>query len=285
MASSAVSSVLYLRDAAGNHTETRTGACIYCGDAASVHEWEFRTRLRIAGKSGDQYIEAMSKVCDGLRGDAFVAAQEVGFDNLCELVDGRPHGIDTLIQPHARNGFFPFDRTRTQRNIPPVLPPWRTPVQAKWRKVSDSMSRDDDVVGHSCDRFREGHRPETLLDLSGLTREERVMLQASTSNERDVDRVAEAFIIQHPRIHLKESQRRVKGKGKDGFKRVDNSNTRWFRGKGKGKNTVLRSNPAANLTSVEDYDYYDEDMDESANACQVHNDPVDRRRRRSSGLL
>ena len=32
----------------------------------------------------------------------------------------------------------------------------------------------------------------------------------------------------------------------------------------------------ANLTSVEDYDYcYDEDTDESANAYQAHNDPVD----------
>ena len=41
-----------------------------------------------------------------------------------------------------------------------------------------------------------------LLDLSGLTREERVMLQASGNNERDFDRVAEALIIQHPRIHL-----------------------------------------------------------------------------------
>ena len=49
----------------------RPGVCIYCGDAARFHEWEFRTRLRIAGKSGDQYIEAMSKVCAGLRGDAF----------------------------------------------------------------------------------------------------------------------------------------------------------------------------------------------------------------------
>ena len=42
----------------------------------------------VAGKTGDQYIEAMSKVSDGLRGDAFVAAQEVGFDTLCEIVDG-----------------------------------------------------------------------------------------------------------------------------------------------------------------------------------------------------
>ena len=61
MASSAVSSVLYIRDAAGNHAETRTGAYIHFGDSASFHEWEFRTRLRVAGKSGDQHIEAMSK--------------------------------------------------------------------------------------------------------------------------------------------------------------------------------------------------------------------------------
>ena len=76
--------MLYLRDAAGNRAETRTGAYVYYGDAASFDEWEFRIRLRIAGKYGDQYIEAMYKVCDGLRGDAFVAAQEVGFDNLFE---------------------------------------------------------------------------------------------------------------------------------------------------------------------------------------------------------
>ena len=79
----------------------------------------------------------------------------------------------------------------------------------------------------------EGHRSDMLLDLSGLTREERVMVEASISNTRDVGSVAEALIIQHPRIHLRESQRRAKGKGKDGFKRVDNPNTRWFREKRK----------------------------------------------------
>ena len=87
--------------------ETRTGAYIYYGDAASFREWEFRTRLRIAGKTGDQYIEAMSKVCDGLRGDAFVAEQEVGFNNLCEIVDGRPRGIDTLTR-RMRGMVFPL---------------------------------------------------------------------------------------------------------------------------------------------------------------------------------
>ena len=35
----------------------------------------------------------------------------------------------------------------------------------------------------------EGHRSDMLLDLSGLTREERIMVQASISNARDFDRV------------------------------------------------------------------------------------------------
>ena len=93
MASSAVSTVLFVHNEVGNQAATSTGACIYSGDAASFHEWEFRTRLRIAGKTGDQYIEAMSKVCDGL--------QEVGLANLREIIDGRPSGINTLIS-HTR---------------------------------------------------------------------------------------------------------------------------------------------------------------------------------------
>ena len=35
-----------------------------------------------------------------------VATQEVDFDNLCEIVDGRPRGIDTLIH-HMRGMVFP----------------------------------------------------------------------------------------------------------------------------------------------------------------------------------
>ena len=123
-----------------------------------------------------------------------------------------------------------------------------------------------------------GHRSDILLDLSCLTHEDRVMAQASISKEREFDRVADTLIIQHPRIHLRESQRRTKGKGKHGFKRGDNSNTRWFRGKGKGKHTGSEKSEAsasyANFTSVEDYDY-DDDMNEPADVYQAHNDPVD----------
>ena len=46
---------------------------------------------------GDLHVEAMSRV----------AAQEVGFDNLCEIVDGRLRGIDSLIH-HLRRIIFPM---------------------------------------------------------------------------------------------------------------------------------------------------------------------------------
>ena len=79
--SSAVSSVHF---ALGDsfHQETKTGSYVYWDDASNYHEWEFRTRLRVQGKRDDAYIEAASKVVDGLRGDAFVTAQELGLTEL-----------------------------------------------------------------------------------------------------------------------------------------------------------------------------------------------------------
>ena len=267
----------------GAIAETRTGAFFYYGDAASSHGWEFRTRLRIACKTRDQDIEAMSKVCDGLRGDAFVAAQEVCFDNLCEIVDGRPCGIDTLIQ-HMRGMVFPVTEHESKelfrlfcRRGGPLSRQNGESMKryvSRRRRCRTLLVQMDPVI-----HLSEGHRSDMFVDLSGLTREERVMVQASISNERGSDRVAEALIIQDPHMHLRESQRRAKGKGKDGFKRVDNPNTREFCGNGKGKHIGSGKSGAsahhANLTSVEDYDYhYDEDMDESANAYQAHTDPV-----------
>ena len=75
------------------------------GTAHSItHRW----------KNGDQYIEAMSKVCDGLLGDAFVAAQEVGADDLCEIIDGRQSGTNTLIS-HMRGMVFSLTEHETKK--------------------------------------------------------------------------------------------------------------------------------------------------------------------------
>ena len=67
----------------------------------------------------------------------------------------------------------------------------------------------------------EGHRADMLLDLAGLDKNERIMIQASIGNARNFEKIADALVVQHPRIHMRESRstathpgRHVKGKGK-----------------------------------------------------------------------
>ena len=103
------------------------------------------------------------------------------------------------------------------------------------------------------------------------------MVQVSINNERDFDRVADALIIQHPRIHLRESRKRAKGKAKT----ESITNTRWFQEKGKHTGSEKSGTSAyyANFTSADDYGH-DDDTVELADAYQAHNDLAVR----SSGL-
>ena len=114
-------------------------------------------------------------------------------------------------------------------------------------------------------QLSEGHRADMLLDLAGIGRQEKIMIQASIGNVRDFDKVAEALLVQHPRIHLKEkSKKPVKSKGKgDGKPRKGKS-----RGKGKHKKGRSSSSNTAHYTEVEEYEddgdnavYYADDYD------------------------
>ena len=111
-----------------------------------------------------------------------------------------------------------------------------------------------------------------LLD---MRREERVMVPASVNNERDFDKVADALIIQHPRIHFRESRKRAKRKGKDGMKSSDNLNIRWLQEKGKhtGNEKTEGSVYHANFTSAEGNGYNDDKVG-ITDAYHAHNDPV-----------
>ena len=182
-----------------------------------------------------------------VRGDALVAAQEVGFDNLCDIVDGTLRGIDTLIN-HMRGMVFPLTEHEESEEL---LCQYCRPGGLLFRQSGGSLTQYVSrrrrcwtllVPMDPTTHFSEGHRKDMLLDRSGLTREERVVAKASNNNERDFDRVAEALIPQHPRIRFRESQKRAKGKGKDGFKRGDNSNVCWLRGKKARVNTLALEN-------------------------------------------
>ncbi len=82
--SAAVASVLFQRGGGATDVVNKFGSYIYWGDAANFFEWEFRTRLRVksGGTDPEKFAEVMSKVIDGLRGDAFVIAKEIGLDRI-----------------------------------------------------------------------------------------------------------------------------------------------------------------------------------------------------------
>ena len=208
--SSAVSSVLYYRGH-DNFKETRTGTYIYRGEPASFHEWEFRTRLRVRGKKGDGYVTEASKIIDGLRGDAFVVAQEVGLDTLWQsgseavVADDEDDdfgpmiplqsGIDKLIDA-MKKMVFPLTTHEAKELFRQYCKPSGSLARQKGESMTQYVSRrrrcwnllttlDPDI------HLSDGHRADMLLDLAGIDKDQRIMVQASIGNARNYDKVAD----------------------------------------------------------------------------------------------
>ena len=110
----ALSSLRYRLNAdALTRSETKSGSYIYDGTVNNFHEWEFRTEMRMSaalssldeeGKPQTHVVTAaVNKVVEGLRGDAFDMAMDIGKDALLT-----PKGIDQLIAA-IRASLFPIE--------------------------------------------------------------------------------------------------------------------------------------------------------------------------------
>ena len=209
--SSAVSSVLYNRGDRASTEETRSGSYVYSGDATNFHEWELRTKLRMKGKNAEQYPEAVSRIMEGLRGDAFIIAQECGLEVLWD-----PGSIQTSTEPGHEVLI-----AKMKEHVFPLTTHEAKELFRQYCKTSGSLSRQsrESMQQYTSRRRRcwklfkeldpdielsEGHRADMLLDLAGLGQNERIMIQASIGNQRDFDKIADALVVQRPRIHVRE---------------------------------------------------------------------------------
>ena len=179
--SSAVASVLYSKGGE-RHDTTKSGSYVYNGDAGQFHEWEFRTRLRAkaSGDDPDKYADAMSKVVDGLRGEAFIIAKELGLQRIWDpgnydLIEGpREAGVDVLINA-LKHSVFPLTTYEAKELFRQYCKPSGSLSRQNGESMHQYISRrkrcwkllkdlDPEIV------LSEGHRADMLLDLAGLVK-------------------------------------------------------------------------------------------------------------------
>ena len=88
---SAIASLIFSRGETGALTTTKSGAFIFSGEAARDHEWEVRAKILLMPPA-DKRLEQVPKIIEGLRGDAYIVAEQLGIDTLSE-----PDGVRASI--------------------------------------------------------------------------------------------------------------------------------------------------------------------------------------------
>ena len=110
----------------------------------------------------------------------------------------------------------------------------------------------------------EQHRADLLLDLSGPSHDQRILIMSSIGNARDYDKIADALAVQHPRIHVRDQRRGItteKGRGKSrkgkgrGNQHGKGKGWRPFKGGKRGKMTANYTIETAYMADDYDYDY------------------------------
>eukprot|EP00971_Amphidinium_carterae_P328063 6459758-Amphidinium_carterae.1 len=209
----ALDSLRYRRGPSGL-TETKHGSLIYDGNPAGYHEFEFRARLKIAAAKEDDKAQAMMKIVEGLRGDAFAMAQDIGMTELMKT-----DGLDKLVKA-IRDQVFPLRQSETrelflagQKTNGPLSRAQGEPMASyitrrrRWwsmlRELDDTISLSSNIRG------------DLLLDQSGLSRTEKLLVLTSINNKHDFEEVAKALVEQHPHMGH-EDDRRWKNFGTDG---------------------------------------------------------------------
>ena len=184
--------------------------------------------VKSASKSIDvDWAPLVNKVVEGLRGDAFLIARDVG---LVELT--KPDGLVKLVSK-IRSFVFPRAAEEAkelfragQKHQGPLSRQHSesmlsyTQRRARWWRILQEL---DPTISLS-----ESLRTELMLELSGLTRQEILVVKAC-STDKSFDSITKILVEHYSGVHLREGSRSwtqssgSKGKGVP------------FKGKGKGK--------------------------------------------------
>jgi len=169
-------------------------------------------------------VELVTKVMEGLRGDAFLMAKDMGLSSLMEV--GPPTGLEKLVE-RIKEHVFPL-RSHEARELfrvgqMPTGPLSRQPAETilsfigRRKRWWIQLRELDTEMAISSQK-----RAELLLETSGLSRQEQLMVKTACPKP-SFEGYSEILLEHHERIHLRDSRNLAPA-------------TRPFQSKGAGKN-------------------------------------------------
>ena len=144
--------------------------------------------------------ECVSKILEGLRGDAFSIARDIRLDRLL-----RPDGIDHLIE-QIRQQAFPLQSE--EASAARAIAFWTSGKAARRAYVVVYCPPKEVVVHALCEldpdiRLSEAMRANLLVELSGLSRQEQLMVKTAARSQT-ADEFARVLVQHHSVVHMKE---------------------------------------------------------------------------------
>jgi hypothetical protein len=207
--------------------ETKGGVFVYDGNASRFHEWEFRTTMRALSSKEEDLPRTANSIVESLRGEAALVAMDIGIEKLL-----KSDGIRILVEK-MRTHVFPQARTEAKElykmghKTQGILA--RQPSESMsnyvirrrrwWKQLKEmdpAVSLSQEILG------------DLMLEASGISQNEQLMVLTSIGNAREFDKLAVALMEQHPRIQSSE-------KAKDRHVPQQHGGHRPYKGGGKSR--------------------------------------------------
>ena len=196
---------------------TKFGFLVYAGTIRDFHEWEFRAMTRWKQTKVGERSELASKFLDSLRSEAYIIAEDLGTDilfsndNIPKVVEAVRERLFPLAEQESKElyrlGTQVGGMLSRQAGEPMVSYIDR---RRRWLRKLQQL----DKATH----INEAVLTDLLLDNSGLSRHERLMVLTSMGSSVATRDAESALIKMHSRIHTLERRAPVtkgdRGKGK-----------------------------------------------------------------------
>ena len=202
----------------------------------------------------------VNKIVEGLRGDAFLLARDLGLETLA-----RPGGLERLIEV-IRNHVFPraleeskeLFRAGQKHGGPLSRQPTESMLsytQRRRRWWTLLVELDPTMM------ISEAFRTELLLEMSGISRQEILVVKACRKND-DFEGTARVLVDNYSGIHLREGSRSWTGRGIQPQVGKGKGYQKGYQGKGKGSQYPRAGYNAVYPDWEDNFDWRDEDLQE-----------------------